>query len=126
MTQRDAESSILWTVEYEYDPLNRLVHRTETPMEESPVEQFWAYDEGINSVLQFDGDGEVTHRYLWSGAVDQLLADEQVTSTSSGGNVLWPLADHLERCEILPTTTRQQHNLGDQPPNLQCVWKTRQ
>ncbi len=95
VTQRDAESSILWTVEYEYDPLNRLVHRTETPMEESPVEQFWAYDEGINSVLQFDGDGEVTHRYLWSGAVDQLLADEQVTSTSSGGNVLWPLADHL-------------------------------
>ncbi len=62
--------------------MNRLVHRTETPMEESPVEQFWAYDEGINAVLQFDGDGEVTHRYLWSGAVDQLLrrraSDEQV------------------------------------------------
>jgi RHS repeat-associated protein len=29
------------------------------------------------------------------GDVDQLLADEQVTSTSSDGNTLWPLADHL-------------------------------
>jgi RHS repeat-associated protein len=55
--------------------------------------QYWAYDEGINAVLQFDGAAasNLSHRYLWSNQVDQLLADEAV----SGGNVLWPLANHL-------------------------------
>ncbi len=77
------------------DALNRLVHRTETPMEESPVEQFWHMMKASMRCLSSMVKDEVTHRYLWSGAVDQLLADEQVTSTSTGGNVLWPLADHL-------------------------------
>ncbi len=59
--------------------------------------QFWAYDEGINAVLQFDGASasNLAHRYLWSDQVDDLFADEQVTSLSSGGNTLWALSDHL-------------------------------
>ncbi len=50
-------------------------------------------------VLQFDddaqGDPQLTHRYLWGAAVDQILADEQVTSLTTPGNILWTLADHL-------------------------------
>ena len=55
------------------------------------------YDEGINAVLQFDGSAasDLSHRYLWSNQVDGLLADEQVTSPSTGGNTLWGLGDHL-------------------------------
>ncbi len=59
--------------------------------------QYWAYDEGINAILEFDGSAatDVSHRYLWSNSVDELLAAEDVTTVSSGGNVLWPLGDHL-------------------------------
>jgi RHS repeat-associated protein len=76
----------------------------------------FAYD-GNQIVLQFDKDkhGNVTdanlsHRYFWGPAVDQLLADEQLTLRSSGegqgngnrhydltqpGDVVWPLSDNL-------------------------------
>ena len=50
-------------------------------------------------VLQFDddaqGDPQLTHRYLWGPAVDQILADEAVTSLAAPGEILWPLPDHL-------------------------------
>jgi RHS repeat-associated protein len=39
--------------------------------------------------------GNLKHRYLWGPAVDQLLADEQVSSVSVEGEVLWALTDHL-------------------------------
>jgi RHS repeat-associated protein len=46
-------------------------------------------------VLRLDETGAVTNRYLWGPGVDQLVADEQVTSPSSPGEVLWALTDHL-------------------------------
>jgi hypothetical protein len=36
----------------------------------------------------------LTDRYLWGPKVDQLLADEQVTSLAADGNVLWTLGDN--------------------------------
>lgn len=41
-------------------------------------------------VLQLDGSGNITNRYLQGAAIDQILADEDAT-----GEVLWPLADNL-------------------------------
>ncbi len=46
-------------------------------------------------ILRFDGSGDITNRYLHGPAVDQILADEQVASTTTPGDVLWPLTDHL-------------------------------
>jgi len=60
-------------------------------------------------VLQFDdtsGTPELTHRYLWGPAVDQILADEVLPPPGPGegfggdplstaGEVLWALSDHL-------------------------------
>jgi len=53
--------------------------------------------ENDNAALQ------LTHRYLWGQAVDQLLADEQIPATAQGeggaiaepGNVVWALSDQL-------------------------------
>ncbi|REJ64954.1 MAG: RHS repeat-associated core domain-containing protein [Planctomycetota bacterium] len=47
-------------------------------------------------MLQFDGEeaADLTNRYLWANAVDQILADEQVTTLSSAGDVYWPLTDN--------------------------------
>jgi RHS repeat-associated protein len=88
--------AIVKQVDYEYDPYNRLVHRTfdaDGAGSGAATDQFWVYDAGINAVLQFDGSSasNLSHRYLWSNSVDELLADEQI----AGSNTLWGLADHL-------------------------------
>jgi len=50
-------------------------------------------------VLQFDddaqGNAQLTHRYLWGPAVDQILADEEINDLATEGTILWPLTDHL-------------------------------
>ena len=56
----------------------------------SAEEIHYVYD-GDNILLAFDENGDLTNRYLHGPAVDQILADEQVTSLTSAGDVLWPL-----------------------------------
>ena len=95
------------TVDYEYDVFNQLVKRTldADGAGTSPTaidRTFYLYDQG-QVALKFhkSGSGNVTasdleHRYLWNpAAVDQLLADEPVTSVSAPGDTLWALTDHL-------------------------------
>ena len=85
----------------------------------------FVYD-GNQIVLQFDEDGggamtgtDLSHRYLWGPAVDQLLSDEQIAPLSSGqgynvstpGTVVWPLTDNvgtvrdLAICDLTSGTT---------------------
>ncbi len=45
--------------------------------------------------MVFDGNGDLTNRYLYGPAVDQILADEQLDSLTAPGDVLWPLTDNL-------------------------------
>jgi RHS repeat-associated protein len=89
--------SVVKQVDYAYDAFNRLVKRTfdaDGAGSGAATNQFWVYDEGINAVLQFDGSSasNLTHRYLWSDRVDELLADETV---GSGADTLYALSDHL-------------------------------
>jgi RHS repeat-associated protein len=65
------------------------------------TERYFVHD-GNQIVLQFD-DADITHRYLWGPAVDQLLADEQYDTgdtdhdnpATETGKVLTPIVDHL-------------------------------
>ena len=82
--------------------------------------------------MQFDenGSGQMTnanlsHRYLWGPAVDQLLSDEQIAPSSSGqgynvsapGTVVWPLTDNvgtvrdLAICDLTSGTTSVVNHL---------------
>ncbi len=45
--------------------------------------------------MVFDGNGDLSNRYLYGPAVDQILADEQLDSLTTPGDVLWPLTDNL-------------------------------
>ncbi|MBM4001476.1 MAG: RHS repeat-associated core domain-containing protein [Planctomycetes bacterium] len=55
----------------------------------------FVYD-GDHISLEFDGPnaGDLTHRYLHGPVIDQILADEEVTSLGTAGDVVWPLADN--------------------------------
>jgi RHS repeat-associated protein len=63
---------------------------------ESQTAQRNVYD-GSNMVISFDGSGNLTDRYLWGPAVDQVLADEHFDLSgtdelpSSIGGTLWSL-----------------------------------
>ncbi len=97
VTEHDGES-VTKQVDYAYDAFNRLVKRTvDGDGSGGSASQYWAYDEGINAVVEFDGSSasDLSHRYLWSDRVDELLADEQVTSLSAPGDTLYALSDHL-------------------------------
>jgi RHS repeat-associated protein len=58
-------------------------------------ERYFIYD-GNQILLQTDGSGSVTHRYLWAPIVDMALADE-TSGTGSGESesVHWLLGDNL-------------------------------
>ena len=88
-------------VQFTYDFANRWIGETVTTIGQSTTvtERRFAYD-GNQIVLEFDKTGtdalaasDLSHRYLWGSAVDQILADEQVSSMQAPGNVLWTLTD---------------------------------
>ncbi len=90
-----------YRVNYTYDVLNQLIKRDALTPNSGTTESvdYFIYQSG-QVVLQFHennptGDltaGDLVHRYLWDPQqVDQLLADEQVSSLSSPGQVVWPL-----------------------------------
>ena len=90
----------------------------DTPPSGSLLDRAAVTPENIGQiVLHFEADGQgdsqLAHRYLWGPAVDQILADEQVTDPTARGNVVWPLTDHLNTVRDLAaydaetdTTTR--------------------
>jgi RHS repeat-associated protein len=97
-------------VHYSYDTHNRWISRTVDPDgagTQSADTTYFVYD-GNQIVLTFvDPDGPsgsqpvtLASRLLWGPAVDQLLADEQLSPLPPGegqgeGRLLWPLTDHL-------------------------------
>ncbi len=90
-----------YQVNYTYDCLNQLIKRDALTPNSGTTESvdYFIYESG-QVVLQFHEDnptgdltaGDLVHRYLWDPQqVDQLLADEQVSSLSSPSQVVWPL-----------------------------------
>ena len=150
MIERDTDGGpATQIVEHTYDYLNRWVARAVDSDGDGPldfVDTYFVYD-GVPSgavsldraavtldtigqiVLQFDddaqGDPQLTHRYLWGAAVDQILADEQVTDPALEGDVLWALTDQLGTVRDLAqydpatdTTTIGNHRTFDSFGNL--------
>ena len=100
-------------IDYLYDTQNRWIGRIAdldgTGPETADVLHFIYDDKQI--LLQQDGSGSITRRYLWNpAAVDQLLAQEEVANPIEPGDVQWALTDHLGSvCDVaqfdLNTTT---------------------
>jgi RHS repeat-associated protein len=80
---------------------------------------------GDHIVLIFDANEYLTNRYVYGPAVDQVLADEQVTTTSSPGDIIWPLGDNLQTIRDLAeynsgtdSTTVSNHRTFDSFGNI--------
>ncbi len=128
-------------VDYLYDTENLWIGRDVDLDADGQIDTRtrFAYD-GNQIVLQFDRalapsddsadpltQDHLSHRYLWNpAAVDQLMADEQVTNPAVAADILWPLADHLGTIRDLAvydpatdTTTVVNHRTFDAYGNLQ-------
>jgi RHS repeat-associated protein len=110
VTNKDNTHTVTQTVTYVYDVENRWIGETVTTYSDGSPSSVhttdFAYD-GNQIVLQFDGTSSpgspvsltannLSHRYVYGPAVDQVLADERVTlqnGTLATDEVLWPLAD---------------------------------
>ncbi len=98
----DDQNVLLKDITYGYDAFNRLIYRKEVG---ASTNQTVFINDGGQVVLEFDKDGtgdvaatDLSHRYLWGEAVDQLLADEQVDwagNSTYEGEVLWAMTDSL-------------------------------
>jgi hypothetical protein len=109
---------------YYYDAFNRLVTEWVDPDgagSQGMMPTSYVYD-GDQVALEFKGSvaSNLSDRFLWGPAVDQVLADEQVTSLSAIGSVIWPLADNLGTVRDLArynpttnTTTVLNHRVYD-------------
>jgi len=98
---------------YFYDAFGRWVGEEVNPGTAAEQKTAFAYD-GNQIVLEFDGTVDATqgnpplgasalsHRYLWGPAVDQLMADEQTSGTTSTGT-LWALTDNENTVRDLAT-----------------------
>jgi len=84
LTFKDNEDQVTQVVEYAYDSMDQLLRRTVDSQEVAK----YVYDGG-RIALEFNSDDDLTHRYLWNEAVDQVLADEPAV-----GDLLWALSDH--------------------------------
>jgi RHS repeat-associated protein len=97
-----AGGAITQDVHYYYDAENRWIGETVSIPGQAVQETSYAYC-GNQIVLEFDGTAStsplgvanLSHRYLWGPAVDQILADEQVTDPTQSGNVLLPLTNNV-------------------------------
>jgi RHS repeat-associated protein len=99
VTFKNYAGAVTKRVSYLYDVFDRWVGETIAVPGQAIHQTRFIYD-GDQIVLQFDKTGtgnlaktDLSHRYLWGPAVDQLLADETVTSLWTNGSVVWPLAD---------------------------------
>ena len=112
VTFKDNNGDTTKTVTYLYDVFDRWIGETIAVPGQAVQQTRFVYD-GNQIVLQFDKTGtgdlaasDLSHRYLWGPAVDQLLADEALSplppgegqgegfDLSTAGSVVWPLADH--------------------------------
>ncbi len=112
------------TIDYEYDAFNRLIRMNNSQTNNNA---HFVYDEGINPIMEYSSSstGDPRKYYLWSDAVDDLLATQQMGSGGTPGNVLWPLADHLgsirdiaDRNDTTGVTSVTNHRRYDSFGNL--------
>ena len=99
VTDKTSGGTITQVIDYTYDVFGQLIARSITPYSggspgTATTENFVRDGVTGNTVLQFDGSGNLTDRYLWGPGVINILADEQVVSLGSAGTDYWSLPDN--------------------------------
>lgn len=106
ITTKDSGGSVTHDVDYTYDIFNHRIVKTidaDGAGSGTATKEVYIYDglreemgnAGDHILFAFDESDDLIDRFLYGASVDQILAQEEVTSTSSAGDVLWALSDNL-------------------------------
>ena len=89
---RDAQQNILREANYTYDPFDKRIGVSEDLDGAGPAEPEvrWTVYDGLNPYADFDGQGNLTRRYLYGPAVDMIMA-----GLAEAEGVRGYLSDHL-------------------------------
>jgi RHS repeat-associated protein len=115
----NALGEVIRTANYVYDVYDqRIAKIVDSDGDGSGVattERF-VYGTNQNIALVFDGSGNLTNRYMFGNAIDQIEADEKVST----GTTLWALTDHLGsvRDVVDSSGTVQNHIVYDSFGNI--------
>lgn len=93
---KNASGTVLSSQHNTYDVLNRRIGVSTTVS--GVTTQMWTVYDGANTYADFDGNGNLTNRYLHGLAVDQLFG-----KMDSSGNTRWYLTDLLGSVRLLTT-----------------------
>ena len=85
--EKTSGGTVLEQVTYTYDALDNRIGEDENNT------QTWTLYDGSDPIIDFNGSGSLTMRYLNGPAGD--LADTVLAQQTSGGTVSWLLADRL-------------------------------
>jgi YD repeat-containing protein len=90
----DEFGDVIRTANYIYDVYDqriaKIVDSDGVGSQVATTERF-VYGTNQNIALVFDGSGNLTNRYMFGNGIDQIEADEKVTT----GTTLWAFTDHL-------------------------------
>jgi RHS repeat-associated protein len=89
---KNSSNAVIERIEYTYDVYDRRIAKSVDTdgngVKPAEVERY--VHDGENLALVFDGNGNLTERFLYGVVVDQVLAQDK-----GNGAVLWGLADNL-------------------------------
>ena len=107
------------TTVYSYDSFDHLVRRSyddDGIGNDTATDTFYSWL-GNQIALQFNGNSasSLSHRYDWGPAVDQIMADETVTSLSSAGSVIWPCRSAWQHRRFGDLQRRHDNNCQSSP-----------
>jgi RHS repeat-associated protein len=92
ITVKNVGGPVIKSANYKYDVYDQRISKT-VDLDGAGVlaatTEKYVYGSNQNIALEFDGNNNLTHRYLFGDGIDQIEADE------SNGTVLWGLVDHL-------------------------------
>lgn len=107
ITTKNSLDVVTHEVDYSYDIFNRRIVKTidtDGAGSGTATEEVYIYDglreergaAGDHILLRFDEADDLADRFMYGPSVDQILASEEVSNTSTAGDVLWALTDHQE------------------------------
>jgi RHS repeat-associated protein len=88
---KDSSGTVLRSETYTYDVYDQRISKTVQIGNNVPLIEKYVYGSNQNIALEFDGNGNLTHRYLFADGIDAIEEDEQIAT----GTVLWGLTDYL-------------------------------
>lgn len=99
ITDKDGSGTITQVVTYAYDMFGNLIGRTLTPyiagVAGTTTAERYVFDPSTGqTLLAFDGSGNLTIRVLNGAAIDEIFATEDISSLTSPGSVFWNLPDN--------------------------------